>query len=543
MNSILKYTGTFLLGLVLFTYSGCSSWLDINEDPNNPTEVPLNQILPTVQVDIAGSVGMSAGGLSNYASLYTHQLVQRGQANNDYGFNGTSFGVTTPWRIVYERALTDIREILRIGAETEAWHYVGVAQILKAYIFSVFVDIYGEVPFYEANLGGEQPFPAYDDGEQVYQEVFQLLDSGIFNIARESSLTPLNDDLFYGGGTEALPQWRKFAKTLKLKLYNQARLVWDVNSEVNALLTENDLINGPEDDFQFQYGANIAPDNRNPGYSQEYAPGAARNYISPYFYEIMTGQNTFFPVEGNPYQTMEDPRVPYYFYNQLAPGDPAENPTSYRDGDFVTIYAFSFNIDPNEGFDQSSSQTVMGLYPIGGRYDDGNGGAANFNGAADTPQRVLTYFQRKFVETELALVGITNGDPVALFEEAVRAAFDKVNEVADDAGAPELSVEDIDEYVDPVVQMFISSDDDGKMRHLMTQKWIASFGYGIDIYTDYRRTGYPLLHDGNTDNVNVTVRTRDYPLSFPWVTANLDINPNSPAQKEVTSYRVFWDPN
>jgi hypothetical protein len=543
MKRILKYIGAFVLGILLLTYSGCSSWLDINEDPNNPTEVPLNQIMPTVQIDIAGTVGMSTGGLSNFASLYMHQTVQRGQANNDYGFTGSNFGVTTPWRIVYERALTDIREIIRIGGEDEAWHYVGMAQILKAYIYSVMVDIYGDVPFYEANLGEEQPFPPYDDGEAIYEEVFQLLDSGMFNMTRESSLTPLNDDLFYGGGSEALPQWRKFAKTLKLKLYNQVRDVWDVSSEVDALLSENDLINGPEDDFQFQYGGNIAPDNRNPGYSQDYAPGAAFNYISPYFYEILTGQNTFFPVEGNLYQTLPDPRVPYYFYNQLEPGAPAENPTSYRDGDFVSIYAFSFNIDPNEGFDQSSSQSVMGLYPIGGRYDDGAGGAANFNGAGHTPQRILTFFQRKFIEAELALVGITSDDPAVLFEEAVRASFAKVNEVAEDAGAPEISDTDIDDYVNSVVSMFNSENDDGKMRHLMTQKWIASFGFGIDAYTDYRRTGYPLLHDGNTDNLNVTVRTRDYPLSYPWVTANLDINPNSPPQKEVTSFRVFWDVN
>jgi hypothetical protein len=374
--------------------------------------------------------------------------------------------------------------------------------------------------------------------------VLQLLDSGMFNMTRESTLTPLNDDLFYGGGEEALDQWKKFANTLKLKMYNQARLVWDVSSEVNALLSnEDDLINGPEDDFQLQYGGNIAPDNRNPGYSQEYAPGGARNYCSPYFYEIMTGQNTFFPVEGNPYVTIVDPRVPYYFYNQLEPGQPAENPTSYRDGEFVAIYTFSFNIDPNEGFDQASSQTVMGLYPIGGRYDDGNGGIADFNGAADTPQRILTYFQRKYIETELALVGITSDDPVVLFEEAVRASFAKVNEVAGDAGVPEISDTDIDDYVTAVVDRFNTADNDGKMRNLMTQKWISSFGYGIDAYTDYRRTGYPLLHDGNTDNLNVTVRTREYPLSYPWVTANLDINPNSPPQKEVTNYPVFWDPN
>jgi len=542
MKNIYRYTLSMIVGISLAVLPGCKDWLDINEDPNNPTDVPLNQIFPTVQVDIAGAVGMSTGGLSHFTSLYTHQITERGNSHNDYAFNGADFGVTIPWSLLYPRALTDIQKVIEKGEAEEAWHYVGVSQILKAYIFSILVDIYGDVPFYEANLGAEQPFPGYDNSESVYTEVLALLDEGIANLAKESTLTPLNDDLFYGGGEAAMGQWRKFAKTLKLKLYNQARLVWDVSSEVNALIAEGDLI-GPGDDFEFQYGSNAAPDNRNPAYTQEYTPGASYYYVSPYFYEIMTGKDTFFPVEENPYQTLVDPRVPYYFYNQLKPGQAAENPTSYKDGEFVSIYAFSFNIDPNEGFDQASSKTIVGLYPIGGRYDDGNGGIVNFNGAASTPQRILTYFQRKYIEAELALVGETNGNARNLFEDAIRASFDKVDEVAAAAGAPSLDETEVNDYIDAVLGIWDEGDATEKMRNLMTQKWIASFGYGLDAYTDYRRTGFPLLHDGNTDNLNITVRTREYPLSYPWVTDNLEINPNAPDQKTVSNFRVFWDAN
>jgi hypothetical protein len=542
MKHINKYILTMFFGFSLLVLPGCNDWLDINEDPNFPVEVPLNQVLPTIQVDIAGAIGMTTGGLSHFTSLYTHQITERGTSQNDYAFNGSDFGVSIPWALSYPRALTDIQKVIEEGTELEAWHYVGVAQILKAYIFSVLVDMYGDVPYFEANLGAEQPFPPYDDGEAVYNEVLALLDEGIANLAMESTLTPLNDDLFYGGGTSAMENWRKFAKTLKLKLYNQARLVWDVSADVNSLISEGDLI-GPGEDFEFQYGTNAAPDNRNPAYTQEYTPGAAFYYVSPYFYEIMTGQNSFFPVEGNPYQTIVDPRVPYYFYNQLEPGQDAENPTSYKDGEFVSIFAFSFNIDPNEGFDQSSSKTVVGLYPIGGRYDDGEGGIANFNGAASTPQRILTYFQRKYIEAELALVGETTGNARELFEEAMVASFDKVNEVASDAGAPEMDQADVDDYIESVLARWDAGDMNVKMRQLMTQKWIASFGYAVDIYTDYRRTGFPLLHDGNTDNLSITSRTREYPLAYPWVTDNLEINPNAPAQKNVADFRVFWDAN
>lgn len=540
MKKINKFLYTILIGSMLFVFAGCSEWLDINTDPNNPTDVPLNQLMVSAQLNTAGAVGISTGGFSNYCALYTHHLVQRGNSQNDYAFNGNDFGVATPWGLIYPWALTDLKRMIEKGIETESWHYVGIGQILQAYLFSVLVDIYGDVPFFDANKGSEVPYPAYDNDEAIYTEVFNLLDEGISNLAKSSSLSPLNDDIFYGGGPLAIPKWRKFAKTLKLKLYNQTRLVWDNSTEVNALLTGGDLIDEGED-FEFQYGVNIAPDNRNPAYTQEYTPGGAYNNISPYFYEILNGINTFFP--ENIYLGISDPRVPYYFYNQLAPGQPAENPTAYRNGDFVSIYMFSYNIDPNEGFDQSSSQTLVGLYPVGGRYDFGTGGPANFNGVGDVPQRILTYFQRKYIEAELALTGVSSGNAREAFVEAMNASFDKVNVVAANAGVPLLLQAEIDSYMNSVLALYDAADNEGKLENILTQKWIASFGYSVDVYNDYRRTGYPILHDGNTDDLDVTVRTREYALSFPWVTTNLDVNPNAPSQKTVNSYRIFWDAN
>ena len=125
----------------------------------------------------------------------------------------------------------------------------------------------------------------------------------------------------------------------------------------------------------------------------------------------------------------------------------------------------------------------------------------------------------------------------------MQASFYKVNEVAGDAGATAISESDIETYINSILTLYDAEDNEGKLEHILTQKWIASFGYAIDIYNDYRRTGYPVLHDGNTDNLNVTVRTREYALTFPWVSAMLEVNPNAPSQKETATYRVFWDVN
>ena len=535
MKKSFKYI--ILAGLALF--SSCEEFLDINTDPNNPSEAPISLLLPNIQVETGEYMGMATHGLSNITSTYMHQLVQRGVEENDYGFRGSTFGVSAPWTQLYLSPLTDIEGLIDQASALEATAYVGIAQVMKAYIYSILVDLWGDVPYSEANLGSENTAPSYDDGEVIYGQLLTLLDEAIVNLKAESTILPGDDDIIYGGD---LSNWIKLANTLKLKMYNQTRLVNDVSAEVNNLINNEPLFTDLEDDFELPYGTSAAPENRNPAYVQEWAPGGAYYYISPYFYEIMKGEETFF--SGNPLANIWDPRVPYYFYNQIDPSDEEpENPPSYFDATtgFLGIYTFSFNIDPNEGYDQSSSQTIAGLYPVGGKFDDGSGVDADFNGVGDVPQRMLTYFSSLYTRAELAWAGVSSENARNLFEAAMRASFAKVNEVAENAGAPEIPQSEIDDYVDDVLALYDAADNQGKLQLIMTEKWIASFGFGVDAYTDYRRTGYPILHDGNTDNLNVTVRGREFPVAFPYEIDDLELNPNAPAQRNVTSDRVFWD--
>ncbi len=97
----------------------------------------------------------------------------------------------------------------------------------------------------------------------------------------------------------------------------------------------------------------------------------------------------------------------------------------------------------------------------------------------------------------------------------------------------------------------------------MTQKWLSSVGSSVDQYTDYRRTGYPVLFDPSNPamapggrvqppldgnpfvnpqlSVPVTLSVL-YPQSLPWSQAELDLNGNAPAQKLPGTYKIFWQP-
>ena len=392
--------------------------MNINDDPNNPTEASVDLLLTNTEITLVNSLGMSTSGLSAILSVYMHQITRR-SGFDAYNVQGTDFPITQSWSQFYSIALEDLREIRNIGTEQEAWHYVGIAQVLEAYTYSQMVDVWGDVPFQQSNTAPETYTPSPDEDTSIYPEVLTMLDEGITNLGKTSTQTPGGDDLIYGGNMDS---WRKFAKTVKLKLYNQLRLVQDVSGEVNALLAEDDLIGDLSEDFELTYGQSQSPDIRNPGYIADNL-GQRTYFISVWFYETLTGKNPAI-LEG-----IIDPRLPYYWYNQLSETATPQNPAEYRDGEFLSIYFGSTG--PNQAGLQDQSQTILGVYPVGGRFDDGGAiSPTQTQAPGDTPQRILTYYARLYIEAELAQAGVTSGNPRALLESAVRASLAKVNEVA-----------------------------------------------------------------------------------------------------------------
>ena len=527
------------LASVMAVASGCEDFLDINVDPNNPAKVTVSQLLTAGEVAMVNSFGIGNPGLSTPASILVHQTVQRGSVDS-YNVSGEDFQIQTAWQNLYSGALQDYKVIIDQGTEENNLQYVGIAQILTAYSYSMMVDMWGDIPFTEALQAGDAQFPHYDDDAAIYPQLFAMIDQGIANLETEEGVAPGSDDVIYGGDVVA---WRQFAKTLKLKMYNQIRLVDDVAAEVNALIAEGDLME-EDGDFELLYGTSVAPDDRNPAFVLEYTPGNRPSYISPYFYEIMTNQSSLNDVLAG----IADPRVPYYWFNQLTDPDDAQNPTEYADvNGFVSIWFASQGV--NQGWQQDRSQAVLGLYPMGGRYDDGEGGevdlSGDVSGPGDVAQRLLTYFSSLYIQAELALTepGVT-GDARALFEDAMWASFDKVNAIADDAGAPLMTDPTIQAYVDAVLAKYDAADNTGKLELIMTEKWIASFGFAMDSYTDYRRTGFPIMFDPNTDPLPYTVTSRGYPVSLAYNSQSLNLNQNAPEQQKiVTADRIFWDPN
>ena len=390
-------------------------------------------------------------------------------------------------------------------------------------------------------------FPKFDDDAAIYPQIIALLNEGIADLANKEAANasvPGADDLIYGGDID---EWRKAAKTIKLKLLNQVRdvnVIADAEAQIVALIAEDDLIGSQGDDFELWYGTTTSPDSRHPGFITDYASVTKTYYVSIWMHQIMTGKNP------NIFTGIQDPRVPYYIYNQLKPGATPQNPWEYLDGQFVSIHFGSTH--PNQAQNQDQSQSVIGLYPAGGKYDDGAGGVVSLNtGAGDVPERILPYYTRLFIEAELALDGVITKDARTLLEDAMTASFAKVNQVVTSTTStqtiPELEDADRDAYMTAVLTEYDNApNNERRLEIILTEKWLASYGNSVDQYTDYRRRGYPVLFDPNNDTgpfAATTISSRDFLLTLPWRDQDLSLNPNAPAQKNPTIYKVFWDAN
>lgn len=533
---------------IAFVFFGCTKdFLDVNEDPNQPTVAQIDQLLPGIEYDISDDFSMDYSKLGWLCAIYTHQISTR-ESVDQYGVSGNDYAIGTFWQDLYYGVIPDIDLLIALGTEQDALQYRGIAKILKAYVFSQMVDLWGDIPFSEANQK-DNFNPNFDDDAAIYPQLFAMLDDGIADILNEEAAnikTPGADDLVFGGN---LDKWVRAANTIKLKLYNQVRATSLWNATDVAALLAGDLMEA-DGNLMVKFGTSNNPENRHPAFAGEWNGSQISNYISPWFFEILKGINP------NIFTNIEDPRIPYYFYNQLAGGEDSENPVEYRDGDFVSIYFGSVGV--NKDHAGRSTFTVMGMYACGGKFDDGTGGQANANsGAGDAPVRWLTYADALYIQAELAHDGV-GGDARALLEEAMVASFAQVDDVCDMVTkvggqvVPVLSGStEVDDYIAAVLAKYDAASANKQLEIIMTQKWIANYGGShVDQYSDYRRTGYPVLFDANTDPSNggtdgnglvPTQCTRSYPLSFPYDQDELDLNTNAPGQKVIATDGIFWD--
>ena len=73
--------------------------------------------------------------------------------------------------------------------------------------------MYGDIPYSQAHLRGENLTPAYDDDLAIYRDLYVQLDQAVALIdnAPAGTLNPGANDVMLGGN---MTMWKKFANSL-----------------------------------------------------------------------------------------------------------------------------------------------------------------------------------------------------------------------------------------------------------------------------------------------------------------------------------------
>ena len=545
--------GTALAALAL---SGCN--LDINKDPYVVTNLNFDQLLTATEYEVGINFAEGSYLNANF-SAYVHHTVSREIDNYSLVASYATLGNT--WEQAYKFSIKNCDALIENADKSGDAICAGIGRVLRTHVYLNMVDLWGDVPYSEANVAGIDK-PKADKSVDIYNALLESLNAAIANFNDEKAANanaPADNDLFFKGDVK---KWIKAANTLKLKLLVQSRLaksqVKDWKSELDALLAgDNFLADG--EDLQFPHSTAMTPaDERNSGYVDEYQGGQKTVYISPWFYECMSG-NTY-NWKDNPFVRIEDPRIPYYFYNQVGEEADAANKTDYRDGAFISIVFGS-----NSGFTsmtQEKAMTTLGIYPVGGKFDKGEGtpiDAKSGNGIA--PDKMLMAYSVPFMKAELILAGEASGDAKEELKKGIASSIAHVNSVtaAADATAPKLEGDAVSDFIDAVLAKYDAANDNRKMEIVMTQKWIANFYNPVEAYNDIRRTGYPVLFKGDAENlawspyaqeVEATpglvsfelVNLLDFPRILYYPQSETTVNPNITNKgRIVSSKNVFWD--
>ena len=111
--------------------------------------------------------------------------------------------------------LTNINDVYKGGVETASNSYQAIALICRSWVFSLLTDTYGDVPFYNANMGKDGVFtPKFDKQKDIYTEIFKQLEEAN-NLLKTGTNVPSASDPIYGG---IVTNWRKFGNSLYLRL-------------------------------------------------------------------------------------------------------------------------------------------------------------------------------------------------------------------------------------------------------------------------------------------------------------------------------------
>jgi hypothetical protein len=354
-----------LVGLV-WAVGACNDGLtDLNTNPNQPTDVPVDFLLAqAIQGGVSATFG--AGQMLQHTAIWPQQFVQIQYPDEEQGLVRAA-RMEGYWTGYYTGELKDIQTVIDKGAEASKPNVQAVGMIWREWIFHIVTDLWGDIPYSEALNGEENSSPVYDAQQDVYAGMLSNLESAVGMLGSGAAGFG-SGDILYGDDAGA---WKKFANSLRMRLAmrvgNQQAFVAAYNAGGFTSNADNAMLQWP------------GPPYENPLY--ENWLGRDDNGISATMVDSLASLN--------------DPRLPLY-------AEPAAD-----DGEYRGHHNGMEDLPAGQGLSHFS------------RISD----FWRANGAA-TPTAVMTYAEVLFLQAEAAARGWISADPATLYQAGIRASME-----------------------------------------------------------------------------------------------------------------------
>jgi SusD/RagB-like outer membrane lipoprotein len=481
------------IALVLMA-SACdnSAITGLNKNPNAPPSVTPQFLFPSAVSDV---VGRARGGSFDLtlASLWAQHIAMDRFTDEDT-YSIRSDNINGYWSGFYGGGLQDLATIIKQTTPTQAPNLVAPALVMKSWTFGLMTDMWGDIPYSEANNSDPTKPPKYDAQKDIYAGILADLKSAS-DLSVAGGTNYGSADLIYNGDAT---KWKKFANSLRLRYglrlskvdpaTAQAQVAAAIAAGVFASNSDNALLRWPGD------GTNNSP---------IYANFVTRDdqHMSQTLVNAL--KSLYISIGPTAADTVFDPRLAVY-------ADPIVSSPS------KALYVGA----PNGLQDDAAiSIGINNTSRVGIAYR-----------SKTTPSILMAYSEVLLDEAEAAARGWAPGNPAALYNAGIQASM-QYNNVPDNVTAAYLA--------SPRVAYSSSTG----LQQIALQRWIALFSEGTEAYSEWRRTGVPDLKPGPAaiTTPQIVARRLTYPVS------EQSFN-NSALQAAITaqggallSSRVWWD--
>ena len=533
-NKINKF---FIATVALFVFmAGCNTeeLQDLNINPQALNQLNMNFLFTAAQLGTAA--GGSAGdnryidwrtniGLCAYA-IQQLANVSGGIAPGDkYTDNVETYNA--PWEFIYGDQLKNLAEVLRQTGpggfeEGQRVNMRQAARILRAYNFQRLTDYYGNVPYSDALQGIQGTFlPTYDSQQSIYLDMLNELDEATTAMSASNPDEGFAAaDLYYSGD---ITRWKKFGYSLMLRM---AMRISNVDATAAATYVSRAVAGGvfTSNDDNAWVPMSIGPSewtNQN-GISRAFAAGdgGQPSILSKTLVDMLKGPDAASTDD-------DDPRLLV-----LSDGVDGDKDPLIQEG------------MPN-GLDQGTLDEYTGI--VGANQNSLFSKINQLMLDDDDPYMLMNYAEVEFLMAEAVErgIGTVPGSAKSHYDDGVRAAMQMYVPFAqgDDDAIDELTVTDA--QVDAYLAAHPYTDGAANALEMIgNQMWISKFFNWWEAWSDWRRTGFPVLVPVNYPN-NVTEGTIPVKLRLPThETAVNDANIQAGATlPDQPTTRVWWDVN